>query len=110
MIFSTEKNLAQCPPNNFTSSDTICPLQNINIDNSLSTASSFNWDFCLGDLDSMPIGVALPSFPGTLNSPQNMKLVEENGEYFIFIPNGGSNYITRYDFGNSLNNPHVEKP
>jgi PKD repeat protein len=104
MIFSTEKNLAQCPPNNFTSSDTICPLQNINIDNSLSTASSFNWDFCLGDLDSLPNGIALPSVSATLNYPQNMKLVEENGEFFIFLPNAGTNYITRYDFGNSLNN------
>ncbi|MBK9638584.1 MAG: PKD domain-containing protein [Bacteroidetes bacterium] len=106
MIFSTEKNLAQCPPNSFTSSDTVCPLQNINIDNSLSTASSFNWDFCLGDLDSLPTAVALPLIGGTLSYPINMKMIEVNGNHYGFIVNSfGGNYITRYDFGNSPANP-----
>ncbi len=105
LIFSTEKNLAQCPLNNFTSSDTICPLQNLNIDNSQSTALSFNWDFCLGDLDSMPLATALPSISGTLSYPLNMKMVEEGGNFYGFIVNVfNGNYITRYDFGNSPSN------
>lgn len=102
MIFLTTESHGQCPPINFSVSDTVCPLQPILINNSASTATSFQWDFCTGDLDSMPTATALPSISGTLSYPLNMKMVEEGGNYYGFIVNvfNGS-YITRYDFGNS---------
>lgn len=102
LIFSTTQSFSQCPPNNFTVSDTVCPTQAIVIDNSLSTATSFNWDFCTGDLDSFPSAVALPLIGGTLSYPINMKMIEVDGNHYGFIVNSfGGNYITRYDFGNS---------
>jgi PKD repeat protein len=96
--------LGQCPPNLFAIGDTVCPLQNLTINNSSSTAISTNWDFCVGDLDSIPSGTALPIISGSLNYPQNMKLIKVNGNYYGFFPNLGASYITRYDFGNSPNN------
>jgi PKD repeat protein len=106
LIFSTTQSYSQCPPNNFTVSDTVCPTQSLIIDNSLSTATSFNWDFCTGDLDSIPTAVALPLIGGTLSYPINMKMIEVNGNHYGFIVNSfGGNYITRYDFGNSPANP-----
>lgn len=100
---------AQCPPPGFLVSDTICPLQNLVIDNSASSAVKFNWDFCLGDLDSVPTAVALPSVSGALSYPVQMKLVEENGLYYGFVANSfGGNYITRYDFGNTPANAPLQ--
>ena len=109
LIFSsTSRVQAQCPSPTFTVSDTVCPLQNLNINNNSSTTTSWNWDFCLGDLDSVPTGTVIPSVGGTLAYPQNMKLIEENGQYYGFFPNVGASYITRYDFGNSpANSPTV---
>lgn len=106
LFFANHKPLnAQCPVGTFTASDTVCPQQAMSINNNSSTAASFNWDFCLGDLDSLPAALALPSIGGTLSYPLNMKMVEENGLYYGFITNAfGGNYITRYDFGNSPTN------
>ncbi|MBK7965251.1 MAG: hypothetical protein IPK10_08100 [Bacteroidetes bacterium] len=102
LIFSTTQGYSQCPPNNFTISDTVCPTQSLIIDNSLSSATAFNWDFCTGDLDSLPTAVALPLIGGTLSYPMNMKMMEVDGNHYGFIVNSfGGNYITRYDFGNS---------
>lgn len=101
--------LAQCPTPAFTVSDTICPLQNLQIDNSSSTAVKFNWDFCIGDLDSLPSAVALPAVGGTLSYPLHMRIVEENGLYYGFVANSfGGNYITRYDFGSSPANTPLQ--
>jgi hypothetical protein len=33
-----------------------------------------------------------------------MKVVFENGNYYGFVPNALASYITKYEFGNSLNN------
>ncbi|MBL7924341.1 MAG: PKD domain-containing protein [Bacteroidia bacterium] len=104
-LLSTPDAKAQCLPAVFSVSDTACPGQNLVIDNSASGALSFNWDFCLGDLDSMPAAQALPSIGGTLSYPTNMKLVKVDGLYYGFIANAfGGNYITRYNFGTSLAN------
>lgn len=104
LVVNAQNTCSQCAVPNFTVSDTICPLQPVNINNSQSNALSYNWDFCMGDLDSVPSGVALTNIGGALAFPQAMKLVEENGNYYSFFCNVGAQYITRYDFGNSPNN------
>lgn len=107
MLVGCKFGFGQCPAPSFLASDTVCPLQPLLLNNSLSTASTHSWDFCLGDLDSVPSCINAPSSPGTLAFPQNAKLVEENGEFHAFVVNATANYITRYDFGNSLNNVPV---
>lgn len=105
-LFYFSQTNAQCPPPVFQVSDTVCPGQNLVINNASSTAVKFNWDFCPGDLDSLPVLTAAAS-PGSVSYPQNMKIVEENGNYYGFIANAGFNYVTRYDFGNSPANAPV---
>ena len=106
LILTGFRSNAQCPTATFQVSDTICPAQNLVINNAGSTAIKFNWDFCLGDLDSLPTVTAAPQ-AGSVSYPQNMKIVEENGNYYGFIANAGFNYVTRYDFGNSPANTPV---
>lgn len=102
-LFSVNKSFGQCPAGNFTLPDTICPNTPIVITNT-SNAISFNWDNGLGDLDSIPAATILPAVAGTLTYPENMKVVFENGNYYGFVPNALASYITKYEFGNSLNN------
>jgi uncharacterized protein (TIGR02145 family) len=41
---------------------------------------------------------------GTLNHPNQLQIIEENGLWFIFTMNSGNNSLTRISFGNSLLN------
>ncbi|CAN5556274.1 hypothetical protein BH11BAC2_BH11BAC2_04510 [soil metagenome] len=98
---------AQCPSPGFSIPDSVCPGKTVPISNPSSNATSWNWDYSLGDLDSVPTTSTI-SGGGSLNYPSHMKIVEENGNYFGFVPNNGINYITRYDFGNSpANTPTI---
>ena len=102
-FFSSHLIFGQCPTGNYTLPDTICPNTPLTITNT-SSAISFNWDNGLGDLDSVPTSAILPAVAGTLTYPENMKVVFENGNYYGFVPNALASYITKYEFGNSLNN------
>jgi hypothetical protein len=92
----------QCPTGNYTLPDTICPNTPLTITNA-SSAISFNWDNGLGDLDSIPTASVVPNVNG-LNYPNSIKTIFYQGNYFSFLTNLGSNYISRLDFGNSMNN------
>ncbi len=102
-LFSSIIGYGQCPSPGYSLPDTVCPNTPIAITNS-STAISFNWDNGLGDLDSIPTASILPAVAGTLTYPENMKVVFEYGNYYGFVPNALASYITKYEFGNSLNN------
>lgn len=91
---------AQCPVAGFQIPDSICPGLSIQINNNSSIGTQWNWDFSLGDLDSIPTPTGI-SGGGNVNFPMHMKVVEDGGNYYGFVPNAGTNYITRFDFGNS---------
>jgi len=58
-------------------------------------------------MNSTPTTTNLGSM-GELNTPNNLTVVNELGNIFIFISNGASGSITRLEFGGSiLNNPNV---
>lgn len=95
-------SIAQCAVANFSVTDTVCAgllsLANLSVG-----ASDYLWDFCAGDLDTIPTGSNLGSSAG-LSFPNQVKVVNDNGNYFVFV----TNYlgaITRFDFGTSLENP-----
>ena len=105
-LFSSHFVFGQCTPGNYVLPDTICPGQPLNIFNT-SNALSYNWDNGLGDLDSIPTSSILPAVGGTLVYPENMKVVFDNNKYYAFVPNALASYITKYEFGNSLNNAPI---
>ena len=57
-------------------------------------------------LDNPPIAENLGNI-GNLNSPCGIQLIEDNGNWFIFITNFGSGTLTRLDFSGSLMNTPV---
>lgn len=95
---------AQCPVVSVTVPDSTCEGNPVTIQNSSTGVAAHHWDFCPGDLDTIPLGTNIGN-TGGLNFPNQVKLVEDNGNYYAFIANFFSDNIIRVDFGTSLSNP-----
>ncbi|MFT3751196.1 MAG: gliding motility-associated C-terminal domain-containing protein [Agriterribacter sp.] len=90
----------------FTSPDTICVTQNVNITNTSIGATSYYWNFCVADLLNIPpTGTNLGNPGNTLNGPVFSDFVEDGGNFYVFVVNHYTpTGIVRLDFGNSLLN------
>lgn len=67
------------------------------------TAVRFNFG---SDFSNAVTAVNLGNLGG-LNYPTGINAINKNGKWYVYITNGGSNNITRLDFGNSLLNTPV---
>jgi len=56
------------------------------------------------NLTSTPVSVNLGNVSSLLNAPTDIKIVGDNGNWYGFVYNEGSNAIVRLDFGSSLTN------
>ena len=97
---------AQCPTASFIIPDTVCPGEILTIINtSDSSAASFEWDFCGGELkDTTPAVDYLKTLTPPSSLPLAMTLINEDSNWFGFVSNYGGGNLFRLDFGNSLNN------
>ncbi|MEI8048077.1 MAG: SBBP repeat-containing protein, partial [Bacteroidota bacterium] len=86
--------------------DTVCVNQNISIQNTSTGGSSYYWNFCSGNLSTVPIGVNLGNL-GSLNGPVYSALAKDGDNYFVFITNENDGTLTRLGFGNSLINTPI---
>ncbi|SHN27686.1 gliding motility-associated C-terminal domain-containing protein [Chitinophaga sp. CF418] len=73
----------------------------INADNNTITRFDFGTSF-----NSPPTGTNLGNL-GNLDFPTGIYTANYNGNWYVFVTNGGNNTITRLDFGNSLLNTPV---
>ncbi|SDF80687.1 T9SS type B sorting domain-containing protein [Chitinophaga filiformis] len=64
------------------------------------TVTRFDFGNSVGN---MPTAVNLGNL-GSLNRPTGIFATQDNGNWYVFVTNEGSNTITRLDFGNSLAN------
>ncbi|MFT3946312.1 MAG: gliding motility-associated C-terminal domain-containing protein [Agriterribacter sp.] len=99
----------RCQVAGFTTADTICVSQNINLTNTSVGATNYYWNFCVADLlNTPPTGTNLGNPGGTLNGPVFSDFVEVNGNFYVFVVNHyNPTGIVRLDFGNSLLNTPV---
>src|SRR5258706_190664 len=95
--------LGQNPSANFSILANACTGQNIQIQNLSINASTFEWDFCSGDLENLPV-VQGATTSGTFNKPSHITLVTDQGKWYGFVLNRFGNSISRLDFGASLAN------
>src|SRR5260221_4851146 len=61
------------------------------------------WDFCDGSLLNTP-QIISSGVPSGVNSPYDIKTVQEGVNYLSFIVNSADNKIIKLDFGSSLSN------
>ncbi|AXY74005.1 hypothetical protein D3H65_08415 [Paraflavitalea soli] len=88
----------------FSTPDTVCVSNPVNITNTTVGATSNFWNFCVADLNQAPTGVNLGNVGGNLSAPVFMDYVFDNNNYYGFSINWNPGSLIRYDFGNSLLN------
>ncbi|PZR30030.1 MAG: hypothetical protein DI535_00580 [Citrobacter freundii] len=84
--------------------DTVCINEPVVIQNTATNATNYFWNFCSGGSFSTPTGVNLGNPGGLLAYPVFSDIVEDNGNYYLFVSNNWPGGLTRMDFGNSLLN------
>lgn len=89
---------AQCPSPSFNLPATACREQNLTLDNQ-STAGTFQWDYCSGDLDQSPTAAATFVLAGANGRP-NFEYVKDGDRWYAFATGTFSNRLFRIDYGN----------
>lgn len=89
----------------FTAPDTVCVNTPVTITNTSAGASSYYWNFCVGDLNTPPAAVNIGNPNSLLTGPVFMDYVYTNGNYYGFAVNFTTARLVRLDYGNSLLNP-----
>lgn len=84
--------------------DTVCVNTPVNISNISLNATSYYWNFCSATTSTTPTGVNLGNTGGSLSSPVFSDVVNDNGNYYVFVSNNWPGGLVRLDFGNSLLN------
>jgi hypothetical protein len=88
----------------FTIPDTVCVNTPVNITNTSTGATNYFWNFCVGGINSVPSAQNLGTFGGLLSQPVFSDIVEDNGNYYVFVVDFYQGALTRLDFGTSLLN------
>ena len=104
-LFVPNTTHAQCPVASFSIPDTVCIGENIEIvDNSID-AVSYEWDFCAGNLDTIPTVHTLPSVYGS-GLAMDFEVIQDSvGNWYGFAVERMSSTLIRLEFGNDLLNP-----
>ncbi|AEV99351.1 PKD domain containing protein [Niastella koreensis GR20-10] len=87
----------------FTTPDSVCLNTPVNITNTTTGATTYYWNFCVGNINNPPSAVNIGN-PGNLSVPVFMDYAYANGNYYAFVSNHTSGSLVRLDFGNSLLN------
>lgn len=82
---------------------TVCRTEAQSISNNSTDATSYNWDFCIGDFEVDP-ELSVETTNSNLIAGYGYKLVEENGSYYGFFINRSFKTFSRIDYGNDPTN------
>lgn len=101
LLFSTARLFSQCPVPGFTIGSAGCANQSVSFTNTSTNATSYEWDFCGGDFDAVPVGT---NFTNSFLNPLGISPVFDGTNWYAFVNNDGDATIARLDFGTSLMN------
>lgn len=90
--------VAQCPAPQFNLPAAACREQNIKLDN-LSSAGTFQWDYCSGDMEGTPTASAAFVLAGANGRP-DFEYVKDGDHWYAFATGTFSNRLFRIDYGN----------
>lgn len=89
--FVSLKSLGQTPVADFTIKSNLCLQEQVETVNQSTDASSYEWDFCPGELSNQPTAVV---FDAPSGAPFKVELIEQNGSYFGFYTVRGNQSFT----------------
>ncbi len=93
---------AQCPSANFSIPATVCLNGSIAPVNSASIGS-YDWDYCSGDLNSIPTAQNAYTLSGAVGRP-SIELVKDGSRWFGFVTGTFTNTLFRLEFDNGIGN------
>ena len=97
-------SMAQCPTADFSVVASVCLEQDISLVNSSTDATSYFWDFCVGDLGETPTATNVLN-NSSLGTTSQLTVVEDGGNFYAFFLDRTVKRLYRLDFGNSLDEP-----
>lgn len=100
---------AQCITADFSSPTTACINQKLNFQNFTSGASSYQWDFCSGELALTP-QATIAATNNLLFRTRSIRIIQQGISWYGFTIDQAStpNRLIRFNFGNSLaNDPFI---
>ncbi len=104
-LLFTLAGYAQAPTSSFSIPATACLQERVAPANASTNATSFQWDFCADDFQTLKNNISIGAVSG-LSVGAGYKLVEDNGNWYAFIVSQNNHRVYRTDFGNSpLNVP-----
>ena len=93
----------QTPQADFSLPAMVCKGENLLLQNNSNNASSYSWDFCMGDLQIPPIANTLTI--DEFDIPIGTSLIQSEGRWYGFVTSLNNSSVFRLDFGDSLHNP-----
>lgn len=97
---------AQCPNPDFAIPTSACRHQQLEVINLSAGATTYEWDFCSGDLDQTP-QVNIAASNTLLFRTRSFRLLQQNNTWYAFAIDQAANKLIRFYFGNSLTNTPV---
>lgn len=92
----------------FTTPDTVCINEPVNIVNTSTGGTAFYWNFCAGSLYQSPEVTNFGNPGSAFNIPVFAETAKEGNDYYTFVINNGRSLV-RMAFGNSLlNTPTIQ--
>ena len=101
-FFTVATNFAQTPNADFNIPGEVCKDESVFIQNSSNSASTYQWDFCAGDLAKTPVASSFNT--DQIDGANNVTVVESNGSFFGFVTSRFNSKLIRMDFGDNLEN------
>ena len=91
-----------CPYPDFTVQSDLCINESLQLDNtSANGATTYEWDFCVGDLSATPTAGLIAS---AVSQPFNVEIKKVGVNYHGFVTDRVTKTLYRLDFGSSLDN------
>ena len=103
-FFIVATSFAQSPNADFDLPEEVCKDESIFIQNNSNNASTYQWDFCAGELAEMPVALGINNSDQAIDGTLNITVVESNGNFFGFVASRHDGKLIRMDFGNNLDN------
>ncbi|MEP1094448.1 MAG: PKD domain-containing protein [Cyclobacteriaceae bacterium] len=100
-------SFGQCPVNSFTVPPTLCVEEQFDILNTSSGAVTYEWDFCLGDINETP-SASLET--NSVSAAYRPELIPDNGNNFLFVTSrtGGISSLHRIEYGSDLTDSPIQ--
>ena len=92
--------------------DTVCANSIVPLTNNITTATSYYWNFCSGNLGTNPTGTNVGNPWSLFDIPVNSQLIKQGNDHFLFLGAtnslaSGNGNVFRYFLGNSFSNAPI---